>query len=78
MSTLNKWMRKIHRWLGLPFVLAFIVLVVTGLSQGEAFELPGWLAGAAIGSLLGLVLTGVGMFVQHYWVRWQRARRSSH
>ncbi len=78
MNALNKWNRKIHRWLGLPFMLAFIVLVVTGLSQGDAFELPGWLAGVAIGSLLGLLLTGVTMFVQHYWGRWRRARRSSH
>ena len=78
MNTLNKWIRKTHRWLGLPFMLAFVVLVVSSLSQGDAFQLPGWLAGAAIASLLGLLLTGVYMFVQHYWVRWQRARRSSH
>ena len=77
MNALNKWNRKIHRWLGLPFMLAFIVLVVTGLSQGDAFELPGWLTVVAIGSLLGLFLTGLYMFVQHYWGRWRRARRSS-
>lgn len=77
MNTLNKWNRKLHRWLGLPFILAFIVLVVSSLSQGDAFQLPGWLAAVAIGSLLALLLTGVTMFVQHYWGRWQRARRSS-
>jgi|GEM_PF-5168843 len=51
MNTLNKWNRKLHRWLGLPFILAFIVLVVSSLSQGDAFQLPGWLAAVAIGSL---------------------------
>lgn len=78
MNTLNKWIRKTHRWLGLPFMFAFVVLVVSSLSQGDAFQLPGWLAGAAIASLLGLLLTGLYMSVQHYRVRWQRARRSSH
>ena len=78
MNTLNKWIRKIHRWLGLPFLLALAVVIVSSLRQGEAFQLPGWLSAAAIGSLLGLLLTGLYMFVQHYWVRWQRARRSSH
>jgi uncharacterized iron-regulated membrane protein len=77
MNALNKWNRKLHRWLGLPFMLAFIVLVVSGISQGDAFQLPGWLAAGAIGSLLGLLLTGLYMFVQHYWGRWQRSRRSS-
>jgi hypothetical protein len=77
MNTLNKWTRKIHRWLGLPFVLAFIVIIVSGIRQGEAFQLAGWLTVVAIGSLLGLLLTGLYMFVQHYWGRWQRARRSS-
>lgn len=77
MNTLNKWIRKIHRWLGLPFALAFIVIIVSGIRQGEAFELAGWLTVVAIGSLLGLFLTGMTMFVQHYWGRWRRARRSS-
>ena len=77
MSTLNKWNRKIHRWLGLPLVLAFVVIIVNSIRQGEAFQLSGWLTVVAIGSLLGLLLTGTYMFVQHYWGRWQRARRSS-
>ena len=59
MNTLNKWTRKIHRWLGLPFALAFIVIVISGIRQGEAFELAGWLTVVAIGSLLGLLLTGM-------------------
>ena len=78
MNTLNKWNRKIHRWLGLPFLLALAVVIVSSLRQGEAFQLPAWLSAAAIGSLLGLLLTGLYMFVQHDWARWQRARRSSH
>ena len=77
MNALNKWIRKIHRWLGLPFALAFIVIIVSGIRQGEAFQLAGWLTVVAIGSLLGLFLTGLTMFVQHYWGRWRRARRSN-
>lgn len=77
MHTLNKWIRKLHRWLSLPFVLAFAVVVVSSIPQGEAFQLAGWLTVVAIGSLLGLLLTGLYMFVQHYGGRWQRTRRSS-
>ncbi len=76
MNALNKWNRKLHRWLGFPFILAFIVLVVSSISQGDAFQLPGWLAAAAIASLLGLLLTGLYMFLQHYWGRWRRLRRA--
>jgi len=74
MHTLSKWIRRIHRWLVIPFLLAILVLVISSIRGGEAFKLPGWLSIIAIGSLLSLLLTGAYMFAQHYLTKWRRAR----
>jgi hypothetical protein len=72
MITLNKWIRQIHRWLVFPFTLVIFLTIIGTISQGEAVQLPIWLNVVAIGSLLLLLLTGLYMFVQYYWVRWGR------
>jgi hypothetical protein len=74
MRTLNKWIRQIHRWLVVPFLLAIIYLLVASLVNGENVLLPLWLNMIAIGSLIVLLLTGLYMFGQHYWYKWRRAR----
>jgi hypothetical protein len=77
MKRLTIWIRKLHRWLVVPFLAAIIVLLAGTITQGEGYEMPGWLTAAAIVSLLSLFLTGLYMFVQHYGAKWRRARRSS-
>jgi ABC-type nickel/cobalt efflux system permease component RcnA len=77
MTRINTWIRRIHRWLALPFLLAVIVVIVGGILQGETYEAPAWLGLIAIGSILLLALTGVYMFVQHYWSTWRRKVRTS-
>lgn len=75
MHTLNKWVRQLHRWLAMPLVLSASVLIIGPLITGsEASEAPAWLNLTAALSLLSLVLTGVYMFVQHYWAKWRRAK----
>ena len=74
MSTINKWIRLIHRWLVMPLLLAIFCLVIGILAGGETFKLPVWMNIMAIGSLLSLLLTGLYMFAQHYWTKWRRAR----
>ena len=74
MRIFNKWMRKVHRWLVVPFVLALVYLFINGLIQGESFILPIWLNIMAIGSLFALLLTGLYMFGHHYWLQWRRTR----
>jgi hypothetical protein len=74
MHTLNKWIRQIHRWIVMPFLLAIIWVIVSTLRDGEAFESPVWLNIIAIGSLLSLLLTGMYMFAQHYLTKWRRAK----
>ncbi len=74
MHTLNKWIRQIHRWLVMPFLLAIIWVIISTLGGGEGFKSPDWLTIIAIGSLLSLLLTGGYMFAQHYWTQWRRSR----
>jgi len=74
MHTLNKWIRQLHRWLVIPFLLAIIWVIVGAFGGDEAFESPVWLNIIAIGSLLSLLLTGVYMFAQHYLTQWRRAK----
>ena len=77
MTFINKWIRRIHRWLVLPFTLAVIVLIVESIPEGETYEAPVWLGLIAIFSILLLALTGVYMFVQHYWSTWRRKVHTS-
>ena len=74
MSKLNRWIRRLHRWLVIPFLLAIISLIISSILNGGTFVLPGWLNMMAIGSLLSLLLTGVYMFGEHYLTKWQRHR----
>lgn len=75
MAQVNKWLRKIHRWLVVPFTLAAVVLIVDSLRQSGGDPLPGWLTAVIVGSLLALFLTGLYLWVQHYGARWRRSRR---
>lgn len=75
MRTLNKWIRILHRWLSLPFVLFILVLIGDSLSPSKGFQLPGWLTGVGLALLIALLLTGLYMWVQHYAARWRQKRR---
>lgn len=74
MRTFHKWVRKVHRWLVVPFVLALIYLFINILIKGSSFILPVWLNIIAIGSLFALLLTGLYMFGHFYWLKWRRAK----
>ena len=74
MHTLSKWIRQIHRWLVMPFLMAIVWVIIGTLRGGVAFKSPGWLNIIAIGSLFSLLLTGLYMFAQYYWTKRRRAR----
>ena len=78
MNFINKWVRRIHRWLVIPLTFAIILLIIGSMRQGEAFKTPGWLGLLGILSILLLVITGVYMFAQHYWSRWWRVKQRVH
>ncbi len=74
MRTWNKWIRRLHRWLVAPFLLAIIYLLAGFSLNGESFVLPAWLNILAIGSLVTLFFTGLYLFGHYYWLKWRRAR----
>jgi len=76
MSTINQWIRKIHRWLAVPLMMTIIILVAGTVQQGENYISPDWLGALGIASILSLALTGLYMFLQHYLSKWKRASRS--
>ncbi len=69
-KTLNKWTRKIHRWFVIPFAVVFILMILTqntptGQSVQQIMRIM----------LIGLLPTGIYLFLLPYWSKWQRNRR---
>jgi hypothetical protein len=68
----NKWVRQIHRWLSIAFVVAVIVNFVA-LGQGEpAF----WVYLLALLPLALLLVTGLYLFLLPYATRWRSGLRT--
>lgn len=66
---LNKYMRKFHRWLALPFVVLFITMLLTRNSA----------AGASVQMfqqllMLVMAITGVYLWVLPWWTKSRRRR----
>ena len=76
MSTINKWVRIVHRWLAIPLMTAVAILIIGTIQQGENFISPGWLNGLGLVSILSMVLTGTYLFFLHYLAKLRRARYS--
>ena len=68
---LNKYVRKFHRWLALPFVVLIITLLLTR-DTSAAFA-----AQRAQQILMPVMaLTGLYLFVLPWWTKWRRRERS--
>lgn len=76
MNVLSKWIRIVHRWLAIPFVLMAIAAIFSTPS-GDNASSPSWLIVLLILSLLSLLVTGLVMFAQHYLRKMRRARSES-
>ena len=76
MSTINKWVRIIHRWLAVPLMTAVAILIVGTIQQGENFISPDWLNGLGLVSILSMLLTGIYLFFLHYLAKVRRSRHS--
>jgi heme A synthase len=76
MSTINKWIRIIHRWLAVPLMTALVILIIGTIQQGENYVSPDWLGALGLASILSLVVTGIYMFFLHYLAKLRRARHS--
>lgn len=76
MNTVSKWIRILHRWLAIPFVLAAIAAIFS-TSSGDNASSPPWMIGLLIVLLLSLLVTGLYLFAQHYLRKVRRTRSES-
>ncbi|AKR56430.1 hypothetical protein GCM10011321_03170 [Youhaiella tibetensis] len=68
----SKWIRQIHRWLSVIFVLAVIANFAV-LGRGD---IALWIGFSTLIPLALLLFTGIYMFVLPYANRWRSARRA--
>lgn len=70
-KSLNKYMRKFHRWLALPFIVIIITLLLTqGTPMGSVMQRLQQIM------ILTLAITGAYLYLLPYWARWQRRGRT--
>ena len=68
---LNKYVRKSHRWLALPFVVLIIALLLTrNTSAGFAVQRAQQIL------MLVMAVSGLYLFVLPWWTKWRRRERS--
>jgi hypothetical protein len=70
---LNAWIRRIHRWVSLLFILTVIATTVA-LSQKEPMI---WMSYVPLFPLALLALSGLYMLVVHYSAKWRGKRGAS-
>lgn len=67
---LNKYVRKVHRWLALPFVVLILAMLLARNTQA------GFAAQRAQQILiLAMALTGLYLFGLPWWAKWRRHER---
>lgn len=66
---LNKYMRKFHRWLALPFIVLIVTVLLTR-------NLPAGASAQLLQQLLMLIMavTGVYLWVLPWWTKSRRRR----
>ncbi|MDP1544785.1 MAG: hypothetical protein Q8L87_02095 [Anaerolineales bacterium] len=64
---LNKWLRKLHRWLVLPFIaLLLTVIFARGTTLGDTSQR------IQAGLMIIMAITGAYLYLLPYWVKWKR------
>lgn len=64
---LNKWLRKLHRWLVLPFIaLLLTVIFARGTMLGDTSQR------IQAGLMIIMAITGAYLYLLPYWVKWKR------
>jgi len=67
---LNKYMRKFHRWLVLPFVALILTVFLARNSPVGAFAQRTQQI-----LTLTMALTGLYLFLLPWWIKWNRNKR---
>jgi hypothetical protein len=68
---MSSWIRQIHRWLSIVF-LVIVIAIFAALGMGQ--EPPQWTYFLPLLPLALLMLTGLYMFVLPYAERWRERR----
>ena len=69
---LNKYVRKLHRWLALPFVVLILTIVLT-----RDTPLSFAVQRAQQILMLAMALTGLYLFILPWWAKWRKRDRRS-
>jgi hypothetical protein len=72
----SKWIRQIHRWVSIVFVLTVIAYVVVSTARGGAMP-PPFITFSPLVALALLLFTGLYLFVLPYAAKWRTARRTT-
>ena len=73
---LNKWLRKIHRWLSIPMIIIVPIAIIIKLSGSDpSIIFPSQLESFQEILLLTLVLSGIYLYFIPYIAKWQRNQR---
>ena len=67
---LNKYVRKLHRWLALPFVVLILTIVLT-----RDTPLSFAVQRAQQILMLAMALTGLYLFILPWWAKWRKRER---
>jgi len=71
-KSLNKYVRKLHRWLALPFVVLILTIVLT---RDTPLSFAAQRAQQIL--MLAMALTGLYLFILPWWAKWRKRDRRS-
>ena len=74
---MNKWIRQIHRWMSIAFVVTVIANIVVISMGGGKQQPPAWVTYSPLLPLFLLLFTGLYLFVLPYAGKWRTRRRVS-
>ena len=72
---LNKWLRRIHRWIAVPTAILIPIAVILKFGGGASPSFPLQLERVQSLLMLTLALSGAYLFLIPYISRWKRKRR---
>ncbi|WP_448003245.1 hypothetical protein [Agromyces bauzanensis] len=68
----SAWLRIVHRWVAMTFVVAAALVILQVVPAGPAVDL---ITTAAVVLLIALILTGIWMAAHHYLIKLRYRRR---
>lgn len=72
---MNKWFRKIHRWIAVPTGLLIPIAIAFKLLGNEHLTFPKQIESIQSILMLALAITGIYLFLLPYLTKWNRKQR---